>query len=128
AWFYTLAPVTPWTPPKITSEFHKARLAPDILNFDSVVAALDAGATVVLGLVITDAFFRPDASGLIADVASDIERGGHAVLAVGHGLDANDRPVLLVRNSWGDGWGLGGYAWLTRTYVERQLHETAMLI
>lgn len=128
AWPYTPDPVAPWTPPPITSAFHKATLAPSMLGFDGVVAALDAGAPVVLGLVITDAFFRPDASGLVTDVAPDIERGGHAVLAVGHGIGAGGRPALLIRNSWGGGWGLGGHAWLPRGYVERQLHETAMLI
>ena len=128
AWPYTPDNVTPWTPPTITSAFHKATLAPGMLGFDGVVAALDAGAPVVLGLVITDAFFRPDASGSVADVAPDIERAGHAVLAVGHGTNAGGSPALLIRNSWGDGWGLGGHAWLPRAYVERQLHETAMLI
>jgi Papain family cysteine protease len=128
AWPYTPDPVTPWTPPTIISRLHRATLAPGMLGFDGVVDALDAGTPVVLGLVITDAFFRPDASGAVADVAPDIERGGHAVLTVGHGIDADGSPALLIRNSWSDAWGLGGHAWLPRTYVQRQLHETAMLI
>lgn len=104
-------------------------LSPGNLGFDGIIAALDTGATVVLGLVITDAFYRPDASGtVVADVRPDIERGGHAVLAVGYGADSNGLPALLIRNSWGDRWGLGGHGWLPRGYVERQLHETAILI
>jgi C1A family cysteine protease len=35
--------------------------------------------------------------------------GGHAVLLVGY--DLNSR-LWRVRNSWGTGWGEGGYAWL----------------
>lgn len=128
AWPYTSDPITPWTPPLIASAFHKATLAPGMLGYDGVIAALDAGTPVVLGLVITDAFFRPDALGLIADVVPDIERGGHAVLAVGHGIDSGGGPALLIRNSWGNDWGIGGHAWLLRAYVERQLRETAMLI
>ena len=76
AWPYTPNPITPWTPPMIASAFHKATLAPGMLGYDGIIAALDAGAPVVLGLVITDAFFRPDALGLVADVVPDIERGG----------------------------------------------------
>jgi C1A family cysteine protease len=45
--------------------------------------------------------------------------GGHAVLAVGYD-DAEQR--LLVRNSWGDGWGQGGYFTLPYAYLtERSL-------
>ena len=52
--------------------------------------------------------------------------GGHAVLAVGYddGL-AIKNPyggratvgALLIRNSWGAGWGEGGYGWLPYDYV-----------
>ena len=45
--------------------------------------------------------------------------GGHAVLAVGYD-DAQQR--MLVRNSWGDGWGMGGYFTMPYAYfTERSL-------
>ena len=40
--------------------------------------------------------------------------GGHAVLAVGYD-DKQQR--FLVRNSWGKGWGLGGYFTMPYTYM-----------
>lgn len=126
AWPYQAEAVIPWAPPTITSMLHKAALSPGKLDFDGVVAVLNKGVPVVLGLVITDAFHRPDSVGLVADVAPDIERGGHAVLAVGYGVDPSGVAALLIRNSWGDGWGLGGHAWLPRAYVDRQLTETAV--
>jgi C1A family cysteine protease len=128
AWPYSADPVTPWSPPVIAPPFHKAKLSTGKLDFDGVIAALDAGAPVVLGLIITDAFFHPDTAGWVVDALPDIERGGHAVLAVGHGKDPpGGTDALLIRNSWGDGWGLDGHAWLSRSYVARQLHETAVL-
>lgn len=53
--------------------------------------------------------------------------GGHAVVAVGYD-DAmrikNANPgatetvgALLIRNSWGTGWGMAGYGWLPYQYV-----------
>lgn len=43
--------------------------------------------------------------------------GGHAVLAVGYD-DA--RQAFLVRNSWGNGWGIGGHFWMPYAYVSSQ--------
>lgn len=53
--------------------------------------------------------------------------GGQAVVAVGYNdelLITNSNPggkatvgALLIRNSWGSGWGDGGYGWLPYQYV-----------
>lgn len=127
AWPYSAHQPTPWTPPAIGGTLHKATMLLGVLGFDGIVGALDSGSPVILGLVITDAFLQPDVAGLIADKTPDTERGGHAVLAVGHGNDPALGNALLIRNSWGASWGLGGYAWLPRAYVARQLRATATL-
>ena len=36
-------------------------------------------------------------------------KGGHAVMAVGYD---DRRKAVLVRNSWGPGWGIQGYFWM----------------
>ena len=41
--------------------------------------------------------------------------GGHAVLAVGY--DNEHRRRFTVRNSWGAGWGDGGYFYLPYAYL-----------
>lgn len=127
AWPYSPVAVTPWQPPAISVPLHKANMQPGAFDFDEIATALDQGQPVVLGLVVTDAFYRPDAHGRIAVVTPDSERGGHAVLAVGHGMHNAGESALLIRNSWGSSWGLGGYGWLPRSYVDRQLRETALL-
>lgn len=53
--------------------------------------------------------------------------GGHAIVAVGYDdamkiKNANagaseTTGALLIRNSWGTGWGAGGYGWLPYAYV-----------
>ena len=127
AWPYSAVEVTPWAPPTITSQFHKATMRPGAFGFEEVVMALNQNCPVVLGLVITDAFYRPNAQGIIHDQSPDAERAGHAVLAVGHGEIEVSLPALLVRNSWGAEWGVAGHGWLSRAYVERQLRQTALI-
>lgn len=44
--------------------------------------------------------------------------GGHCVLIVGY---SDDTSKLIVRNSWGDGWGNEGYFYLPYDYVTPNL-------
>lgn len=50
--------------------------------------------------------------------------GGHAVVAVGyddHRRIGKSVGALAIRNSWGKGWGEGGYGWLPYDYVTGRL-------
>lgn len=126
-WPYSLVQATPWAPPTVTTTLYKTAMTPAKLAFADIIAALDQSLPVILGLAITDAFWRPDPAGRIPDLSPDVERGGHAVLAIGHGIWADGVSALLIRNSWGKGWGQGGHAWVSRSYVDRQLLQTAIL-
>jgi C1A family cysteine protease len=55
---------------------------------------------------------------------------GHAIVAVGYDDDKKIKNTrcnketsgaLLIRNSWGEGWGDGGYGWLPYAYVLNKL-------
>lgn len=52
------------------------------------------------------------------DTAAEQYFGGHAVLIVGYD---DTQKVLIVRNSWGDGWGDKGYFYLPYDYVTKKL-------
>lgn len=45
---------------------------------------------------------------------SEMTLGGHAVMAVGYDDSAK---TFLVRNSWGTGWGMGGYFTMPYDYL-----------
>jgi C1A family cysteine protease len=69
-----------------------------------------------------------DAADIPYPTDEDELSGGHAVLAVGYDdghmtADGEAVPSLLIRNSWGTGWGDGGYGWLPYYYVEDELTE-----
>jgi len=48
----------------------------------------------------------------------------HAVVAVGHGNNGVGR-LVMIRNSWGPMWGIGGYAWLSEDYLAPRLYGLA---
>lgn len=52
--------------------------------------------------------------------------GGHAIDAVGYD-DAKkigkEKGALLIRNSWGTGWGESGYGWMPYAYIEMGLAD-----
>lgn len=56
---------------------------------------------------------------------TDSVRGGHAVTAVGyddnHKVFPESKGSIIIRNSWGRGWGLEGYGFLPYEYVTDQL-------
>lgn len=83
-----------------------------------LVDALAHSGPVMLGLSpITDDWLRPVRPGFgrwlgfpaLVPSPRGAPRGGHAVLVVGYRQAGR---LLLVRNSWGAGWGARGYAWL----------------
>jgi C1A family cysteine protease len=63
-------------------------------------------------------------------IAGEKVLGGHAVVAIGYddnkeientGSGAKTTGALLIRNSWGTGWGDAGYGWLPYKYVRKGL-------
>jgi C1A family cysteine protease len=80
-------------------------------------ACLAAGYPFVFGFTVYESFENDAvaASGIVPiPASSETALGGHAVMAVGYD-DPSQR--LLARNSWGSGWGMGGYFTLPYAYA-----------
>lgn len=84
----------------------------------AIVSSLQAGVPAIIGLRVHDAFHR--STGVVDDDHPGTD--GHAVLAVGAAEITGDLPgaglhggdlLVLIRNSWGAGWGAQGHALLT---------------
>jgi C1A family cysteine protease len=105
-------------------ELHYTRLddvglGPDTL-LDDVKRTISGGLGVIFGITIYSSV--SDAADIPLAGRSDSARGGHALMAVGydddHQLpDGTECGSLIVRNSWGPDWGIGGYGFLPYEYV-----------
>jgi len=92
------------------------RLSPHSLY--EVKHCLSEGYPVVFGFTIFSSFMSPEvASTGIAKMPQPNDQliGGHAVMAVGYD---DSKQALIVRNSWGEVWGMNGYFYLPYGYVE----------
>lgn len=86
-------------------------------NLNIVKGCLAEGFPFVFGFTVYESFL---ASGVrrtgIMPMPAPTEKvkGGHAVLAVGYD---EDKQAILVRNSWGDSWGIEGHFWMPYAYI-----------
>jgi C1A family cysteine protease len=80
-------------------------------------ACLAAGYPFVLGFTVYESFESDEVAHTgVANMpdGGETSLGGHAVMAAGYD-DASGR--FLVRNSWGVGWGMGGYFTIPYGYL-----------
>ncbi|MBN1678530.1 MAG: cysteine protease [Candidatus Thermoplasmatota archaeon] len=97
----------------------------------NVKKSIAAGVPAMFGFTVYSSLEQAGKTGRIP-FPTGTERilGGHAVAAVGYddemeirNTDSDEATVgaLLVKNSWGEGWGDLGYGWLPYDYVLREL-------
>lgn len=126
-------PTTPtdsasWIPPVgVGTLFGRAgeKTGPSI---DQVTYELNEGRPVIMLLTLSQAFYSPTPQGVIHPAPGEAPQRErrHAVIAVGHGkIDAH--RAVLIRNSWGERWGNGGYGWLTEPFLGPRLFAVAKL-
>lgn len=122
------ANVAEWAPPTSVGEVFARDGLTTSAAVNAVVQELDEGRPVIMLLQLSAAFFAPGRDGVVDPAPGEApERDRrHAVIAVGHG-DVDGQLAFLIRNSWGDRWAAGGYAWLTEGFLGPRLFATAKL-
>lgn len=85
--------------------------------------ALAAGSPILAGLRVDDSFHDVGGDGLL-DTTGPKPGGGHAVCIVGYRADGR----LIIRNSWGTGWGDRGYAYASPDYIAAQFFDEAYIV
>jgi cathepsin L len=53
-------------------------------------------------------------SGIYDYQTCDAGKQSHEVAIIGYGGGEGEERYWILRNSWGDGWGMGGYMWFLR--------------
>jgi hypothetical protein len=85
---------------------------------NAIKAVLSNRQTIAFGFSVYESFETREVaqSGIMPEpLQSEKQIGGHEVLMVGY---TSDHPShVLVRNSWGTGWGLAGYFYMPWTIV-----------
>jgi C1A family cysteine protease len=80
--------------------------------------ALSKGMPFVFGMMVPKSFYLTPASGVMVMPNPDETRlGGHALLAVGFD---DEKEVFIVRNSWGEEFGDGGYCYMPYAFFTSQ--------
>jgi len=102
-----------------------------ILN--RVKTYLASGHPAMFGFTVYNSIEQAEKTGKIPFPSSREKiEGGHAVAAVGYDDSIKTQNTygqkettgaLLIRNSWGKGWGEEGYGWLPYDYILRGLAE-----
>jgi len=106
-------------------------IAPNVL-LDRIKTYLAGGLPSMFGFTVYSSISQAETTGKIPYPTKDEKvLGGHAIDAVGYDDNMkikNTNPkgeetkgALLIRNSWGTGWGDHGYGWLPYEYVLKRL-------
>jgi len=117
-----------WHPPALPGSLFGRHGQSSAASFGAACTYLEAGRPLMMLMALSDSFFTPDAEGVIVPGAGEAPQPSvrHAMIGVACGL-VDGEDAILVRNSWGLGWGLAGHAWLTEAFVSPRLFALALL-
>lgn len=102
------------------SKFHKITSYHRIDSLNDMKTCLADGYPFVFGFNVYESFESDKVveTGIIPVPKINEELvGGHAIMAVGYD---NEKKAVLIRNSWGTGWGESGYGWFPYDYISNK--------
>jgi len=114
------ADLTQWVPPANIGPVFRSSSTILAGGFDEAWDTVAGGTAVLMLITISDAFFMADGTAMVNSSEAPDPARRHAVVGVASGEDGGVK-CLLVRNSWGETWGLQGHAWLAEPYLRPRI-------
>ncbi len=109
----------------------------NLTSFDQVPGEIFKQSPVIVGVRLTPNFYQTEGLVLHSQLSQsgpmDEHAQGHALVIVGMLPLPEDVKIkegnycYIVANSWGEGWGVGGHACLSRKWLEHQLVARALV-
>lgn len=94
-------------------------------QIDNIKGQLAQSNPVLISFADSPAFHRLRGDGVFNDPAFDPDKDGwHSMAIVGYD---DSRQAFRLMNSWGQGWGDGGYAWLGYDIVPQRVRDAGVL-
>jgi hypothetical protein len=120
--------VTLWAPPVPADPLFRRGGEQKPTAINEVITMLDSGLPAILLLYLSSSFYYARPDGIVDLAAGEVPifQRRHAVVAVAHGI-RNGGRVILIRNSWGDGWAAEGSAVLSEPWLTPRLYGVAAL-
>jgi len=110
----------------------------EVQNLDQGLSAIKKGFPVIIGLKLSNNYFENKGYVIQKDASSkkikSIHSKGHAMVMVGfiklpQSLSQTEGKIcFIVANSWGEGWGIGGYSCLSETWIQNHRNRNPLVI
>lgn len=100
------------------------RIDDDDTVVDRIKQAIVSGYAIPLATRVDQAFEDYDGYGTIAAPSGDL--GGHYICAIGYDTLSSGRAIIEIANSWGTGWGDGGFARCEESWVIQTIDRYVM--
>ena len=97
------------------------------MTVQDIIDQLNASTPVLITMTLSNAFYRPDADGVVERRRADLIQNFATPSSLSAMGSARQRGFVLIRNSWGEAWGLKGHAWIAVDYLTPRLTGAAIM-